>query len=50
MRLGQLERLLEQLSTEGLVPGIAPGISPPVDFRKLVFYQLPEVRIVIESM
>ena len=33
-----------------MTPGIALGIGPPVDIRKLGLHQLPEVRIVIESM
>src|SRR5712691_7668009 len=33
-----------------MTPGIALGIGPPVDIRKLGFHQLPDVRLVIESM
>ena len=49
VRLWQLDRLLDQLPTEGLPPGIPLRISQPVEIR-LVLQHLPEVRIVIESM
>jgi hypothetical protein len=48
MRLGQLDRLLDQRSTEDLIPVIAPRSY--VDFLRLVLHQLQEVRIVIGSM
>jgi hypothetical protein len=49
VRLWQLDRLLDQMSTEGLPLGIPLWISHPVEIG-LVLKYLPEVRIVIESM
>src|SRR5262245_22389202 len=50
-RLWQLERLLDQMPTEGLPLGISLGISQPGEVRRRIVPQhLPEVRIVIESM
>ena len=49
MRLGQVDRLMDQMPTEGLPPGIPLWISHSVEVR-LVRKHLPEVRIVIESM
>jgi hypothetical protein len=49
VRRWQLDRLLDQMPTEGLPLGIPLWISPLVEIR-LVLKHLPEVRIVIESM
>jgi hypothetical protein len=49
VRLVELDRLMDQMPTEGLPPGIPLWISQPVEIR-LVRKHLPEVRIVIESM
>jgi hypothetical protein len=49
VRLVELDRLIDQMPTEGLPPGIPLWISQPVEIR-LVRKHLPEVRIVIESM
>ena len=49
VRLWQLDRLMDQMPTEGLPPGIPLVIRQPVEVR-LVRKHLPEVRIVIESM
>ena len=48
VRLVQLDRLMDQMPTEGLPLGIPLWISQPVEVR-LVLQHLPEVRIVIES-
>jgi hypothetical protein len=50
VRLGQLDRLLDQLPAEGVEPRTALGLRPPIAFRQFVFHQQPEVRIVIEAM
>jgi hypothetical protein len=49
VRLLQLDRLMDQMPTEGLPLDIPLWISQPVEVR-LVLQHLPEVRIVIESM
>jgi hypothetical protein len=51
VRLWQLDRLIDQMPTEGLPPGIPLGLRQPGDVRRRIKLQhLPEVRIVIESM
>ena len=50
VRLWQLDRLMDQMPTEGLPPGIPLWIRHPGDVRRRIMLQhLPEVRIVIES-
>src|SRR5919198_821992 len=49
VRRWQLDRLLDQMPTEGLPLGIPLWISQPVEIG-LVRQHLPEVRIIIESM
>jgi hypothetical protein len=49
VRLWQLDRLLDQMSTEGLPLDIPLWISQPVEIG-LVWKHLPEVRIVIEPI
>jgi hypothetical protein len=53
VRLGQLDRLLDQTPTRGLPPGIPLGRRRLVEFSRMALHprhQLPEDQIVIEAM